>query len=167
MKWFSWKVYGYFLQNSKLPCKKAPTDEPNKTEGDEETIRTQLTRKELSIEQSPFVICSSEKFQKSISESKCNNPGKLKFVKVSEPKTGIFKLDFVCSECKIAFTISTSDEIIPTSTKPKTYLANYILLSFTVCGQYYKDYNHVLGTLEISHFSKKQWRRVIEWITQK
>ena len=83
-----------------MPCKEAPTDEPIKTEGDEETIRTQLTRKELSIKQSPFVICSSEKFQKSVSESKCNkcnNPGKLKFVKVSETKTGIFKLDFVCS----------------------------------------------------------------------
>ena len=28
-----------FLQNSKLPCGKAPIEEPNETEGDEETIR--------------------------------------------------------------------------------------------------------------------------------
>ena len=120
----------------------------------------QLTKKELSIKQSPFVICSSEKFQKSVSESnckKCGNPGKLKCVKVNEPKTGIFKLEFVCSKCKNAFTISTSDEVSPTRTKPKIWLTNCILLSFLVCGQYYKDYNHVLGALGMSHFSEKQW----------
>ena len=42
---------------------------------------------------------------------------------------------------------------------------NYILLAFIVCGQYYKEYNHVMGTLGISHFSEKQWIRVIEWIS--
>lgn len=33
-----------------------------------------------------------------------------------------------------------------------------------MCGEYYKDYHHVLGTLGISHFSEKQWIRIIEWI---
>ena len=125
----------------------------------------QLTKKHLTIKQSPIVISTSEILQKSVSESKCDKcsiPGTLKFVKVSEPKTGILKLDFVCSKCDNEFTISTSDEIIPTPTKPKTYLTNYILLAFIVCGQYYKDYNHVMGTLGISHFSEKQWIRVIE-----
>ena len=155
-------------------------EEPNESEEDKETIRKvdsffhdkghdpeQLTKKHLSINESPLVICTLEKLQKSVSESKCNkcnNPGTLKSSKVNEPKTGILKLDFVCSECKNEFTISTSDEIIPTRTKPKTYLTNYILLAFIVCGQYYKDYDHVMGTLGISHFSEKQWIRVIEWI---
>ena len=78
-----------------------------------------------------------------------------------------FKLDFVCSECKSEFTISASDKTIPTRTKPKTYLTNYIILAFIVCGQYYKDYDHVMGTLGISHFSKKQWIQVIDWIAPK
>ena len=73
-------------------------------------------------------------------------------------------MDFVCSKCKNELTLSTSDEIIQTRTKPKTYLTNYILLAFIVCGQYYKDYDHVMGTLGMSHFSEKQWIRVIEWI---
>ena len=169
-----------FLQNSNLPLGKAPTEEPNETEGNEETIRKvegflrakdhdpgELTKKHLTIKQSPLVISTSEILRKSVSESKCDKcsiPGTLKFVKVTEPKTGILKLDFVCSKCDNEFTISTSDEIIPTRTKPKTYITNYILLAFIVCGQYYKDYNHVMGTLGMSHFSEKQWIRVIEWI---
>ena len=169
-----------FLRNSKLPCAKAPSkssEESNETNENEEIIRKvdgffhdkghdpkQLTKEHLNIKQSPLVISTSEILQKSVSESKCNNPGTLKFAKESEPKTGIFKLDFVCSECKSEFTISTSDETIPTRTKPKTYLTNYIILAFIVCGQYYKDYDHVMGTLGISHFSEKQWIRVIEWI---
>lgn len=89
----------------------------------------------------------------------------LQFSKESELKTGILKLDFVCSECKSEVSISSCDEIIPTRTKPKTYLMNYILLAFIVCGEYYKDYDHVMETLGISHFSEKQWIRVIEWIS--
>ena len=111
-----------FLRNSKLPCAKAPSkscEESNETNENEEIIRKvdrffhdkghdpkQLTKEHLSIKQSPLVISTSEKLQKSVSESKCNkcnNPGTLKFAKVSEPKTGIFKLDFVCSECKSEF----------------------------------------------------------------
>ena len=41
---------------------------------------------------------------------------------------------------------------------------NYILLAFIACGEYYKDYDHVMGTLGIGHFSVKQWIQVIEWI---
>ena len=89
----------------------------------------------------------------------------LQFPKESEPKTGNLKLDFVCSECKSEVSISSCDEIIPTRTKLKTYLTNYILLAFIVCGEYYKDYDHVMETLGISHFSEKQWIRVIEWIS--
>ena len=42
------------------------------------------------------------------------NPGTLKFAKKRELKTGIFKLDFVCSEWKNEFIISTRDKIIQT-----------------------------------------------------
>ena len=61
----------------------------------------------------------------------------------------------------IELTLSTSDEIIPTRTKPKIYpLTNYILLAFIVCG----DYDHVMGIIGIIHFSEKKWIRVTEWI---
>lgn len=54
-----------------------------------------------------------------------------------------------------------------TCTKPKTKLSIYILLAFIICGEYYKNYNHVMGGLGISHFNEKQWIRVIEWIAPK
>ena len=167
-----------FLRNCTSPCNKAllqSSEEPKESEENKEIIRKvdgffqdkdhdpeQLTKKHLHINQSPLVICTSEKLQKSVLESKCSkcrNSGTPQFWKVSEAKTGILKLDFFCSECKKEFTISTSDEIIRTRTKPKTYLTNYILLAFIVTGQYYKDYDHVMGTLGMSHFSKKQWIR--------
>ena len=37
------------------------------------------------------------------------------------------------------------------------YQSNYIMLAFVVSGEYYKDYDDVLGTLGITHFSEKQW----------
>ena len=173
----------YFLRNATSLCDEAPlqsSEEPKESEENKEIIRKvdgffqekdydpdQLTKKHLRINQSPLVICTSEKLQKSVLESKCSkcrSLGTLQFWKASEAKTGILKLDFFCSECKKEFTISTSDEIIPTRTTLKTYLTNYILLAFIVTGQYYKDYDHVMGTLGMSHFSEKQWIRVIEWI---
>ena len=60
----------------------------------------------------------------------------------------------------IELTLSTSDEIIPTRTKPKIYLTNYILLALIVCG----DYDHVMGILGIIYFSEKQWIRVTKRI---
>ena len=122
-----------FLRNSKSPCDKAPlesSEEPKESEEDKEIIRKvdgffqdkdhdpeQLTKNHLRINQSPLVICTSEKLVKSVSESKCSkcsNSGTLQFSKASETKTGILKLDIVCSEYKKELTISTSDEIIPT-----------------------------------------------------
>ena len=91
---------------------------------------------------------------------KCGETGSLKFRKQTEPQTGIVKLEFICSECDSVYTLSASEEIIPSQTKPKTYLSNYIMLSFIVCGEYYKNYDHVMGTLGIGHFSEKQWIHV-------
>ena len=125
-----------------------------------------LTKNTLRVEQSPLVISSSEKFRQTVERkcTSCEQNGTLTFVKETEPQTGNLKLDYVCSECASVFSICTSNETIPTRTKPKMYLSNYIMLAFVVSGEYYKDYDHVLGTLGISHFSEKQWVRMIEWI---
>ena len=105
--------------------------------------------------------------QDAVSESKCSGCGKsgqFSFKKETEPQTGILKLEFISSECKKLFSVSSNSETILARTKPKCYLTNYVLLAFITCGLYYKDYDHLMGTLGISHFSKKQCIRVIEWI---
>ena len=71
--------------------------------------------------------------------------GKFKFVEEAEPQTGVLKLEFICSDCEKRFSIPTNNDIIRTRTRPKTYLTNYVLLAFIACGEYYKDYDHVMG----------------------
>ena len=44
------------------------------------------------------------------------------------------------------------------------WLPNYLLLSFLLNGEYFKDYEHVLGTLGVTHLSKSQWIRVVKWV---
>ena len=105
--------------------------------------------------------------QDAVSESKCSGCGKsgqFSFKKETEPQTGILKLEFISSECKKLFSVSSNSETILARTKPKCYLTNYVLLAFITCRLYFKDYDHLMGTLGISHFSKKQWIRVIKWI---
>ena len=127
----------------------------------------ELTSKNLSIKPSSFLISTSEVMRDAVSESKCSGCGKsgqFAFKKETEPQTGILKLEFICSECEKLFSVSSNSETILARTKPKCYMTNYVLLAFITCGLYYKDYDHLMGTLGISHFSKKQWIRVIEWI---
>lgn len=48
--------------------------------------------------------------------------------------------------------------------RPKAWLPNYLLLSFLLNGEYFKDYEHVLGILGVSHLSKSQWICVMKWV---
>ena len=126
-----------------------------------------LTSKSLCIKPSSFVISTSDLMRDAVSESKCGGcgkSGKFEFLEETEPQTGVLKLEFICSDCQKLFSITSNNDIIRTRTRPKTYLTNYVLLAFIACGEYYKDYDHVMGTLGIGHFSEKQWIRVIEWI---
>ena len=116
---------------------------------------------------SSFLISTSEVMRDAVSESKCSGCGKsgqFAFKKETQPQTGILKLEFICSECKKLFSVSSNSETILARTKPKCYLTNYVLLAFITCGLYYKDYDHLMGTLGITHLSKKRWIREIEWI---
>ena len=89
----------------------------------------ELTKNSLRVKHSPFVISSSEKLRQAVESKceKCGQTGSLEFGKQTEPQTGIVKLEFVCSKCDSVYTLSASEEIIPTRTKPKTYLTNYII----------------------------------------
>lgn len=128
----------------------------------------ELTNNRLYVKPSTLVISDSEVLRDAVLKSnKCNGCGEsgtLKFVNETEAHTGVLKLDYICSNCEQMFSLTSNDEVIRTRTKPKAYLANYILLTFLVCGEYYKDYDHIMGTLGIGHFTPQQWIRVIEWI---
>ena len=127
-----------------------------------------LTSKSLCIKPPSFVIFTSDAMRDAVSGSKCGGcgkSGKFKFVEESEPQTGVLKMEFICSDCQKRFSITSNSDIICTRTRPKSYLTNYVLLAFIAsCGEYYKDHDHVMGTLGIGHFSEKRWTRVIEWI---
>ena len=114
----------------------------------------ELTSKNLSIKPSSFFISTFEVMRDAVSESKCSGCGKsgqFVFKKETEPQTGILKLEFIC---KKLFSVSSNSETVLARTKPKCYLTNYVLLTFITCGLYYKDYDHLMGTLGISHFGK-------------
>lgn len=127
----------------------------------------ELTNNALQVKPSTLVMSDSDVLRDAVTKSnckRCGNAGTLKFLNEKEVHTGIVKLEFICTDCKELCSLASNDEIIRTRTKPKTYLTNYILLAFIVCGEYYKDYEHVMGTLGIGHFTPQQWIRVIEWI---
>lgn len=128
----------------------------------------ELTNNPLQLKSSSIIISDSEVLRNAaIKENKCNCCGKsgtLKFLNETEERTGVLKLELICAECDKTSSLTSNDEIIRTRTKPKTFLTNYIMLTFIVCGEYYKDYDHIMGTLGIGHFTPQQWIRVIEWI---
>ena len=130
----------------------------------------ELTNKPLNVKSSALVISDSDVLRDTVIKSnncKCSGCGKsctLEFLNETQVLAGVLKLDYICTECHEVFSVTSNNEVIRTRTKPKNYLANYIILAFIVCGEYYKDYEHVMGTLGIGHFSPQQWIRVIEWI---
>lgn len=82
----------------------------------------ELTKNTLRVKKSPFVIATSEKLRQVFENKcgKCGQTGTLKFEKETEPQTGVVKLEYVCTVCAGVYTVSSSDETIPTRTKPKT-----------------------------------------------
>ena len=97
--------------------------------------RDELTSKNLSIKPSSFFISTSEVMRDAVSESKCTGCGKsgqFAFKKETQPQTGILKLEFIFSECKKLFSVSSNSETIIARTKPKCYLTNYVLLALSL-----------------------------------
>jgi len=41
---------------------------------------------------------------------------------------------------------------------------NFVVLSFLVSWQFFKDYHKILRTLGLDHASSTQWIRIVEWI---
>ena len=71
--------------------------------------------------------------------------------------------------CNTKLTLSLEGEtpIIQSSNfKKKSWKLNYQILSFLMCGQYFKDYSQVLGLLGQHQCAKRHWDHSIEWIAE-
>ena len=55
---------------------------------------------------------------------------------------------------------------VKATTRPTSAGRNFVALSFLVNGQYFKDYNKILGTLGLDHVGVgfTQWIHIVEWI---
>ena len=94
----------------------------------------------------------------------CTSSGNLRATRTREVKTGITQFELTCQKCKSQSFHTTDSRTIDSKFRPKSWLPNFILLSFFLNGEYYKDYEHVLGTLGLGHLSQSQWLRVVDWV---
>ncbi|KAK3740422.1 hypothetical protein QZH41_013488 [Actinostola sp. cb2023] len=74
-------------------------------------------------------------------------------------------IKYICKDCQGVSSFSLDDRVIRVGkTRPKAYLLNFIALCFILNGQYYKDYEHVLGSLGLIPTCAQQWIKIIDWI---
>ena len=95
---------------------------------------------------------------------KCNGFEGLRVTSQTEVKAGVYAFDLVCKKCYAKSSRVSDSRIIESKFRPKSWLPNYLLLCFLVNGEYFEDYEHVLGTLGLAHLSKTQWQRVVKWV---
>lgn len=115
-----------------------------------------LTPKELDIYDEELCVTTKE-IVSAVRAKVCKKCETSDFIvlKTSQPKPGIENIIFQCQDCLLQFNFFTSTKIIKTKTNPKSWLPNYMTLSFLVNGQYYKDYQHIMETLCIEFVSEK------------
>ena len=114
----------------------------------------------LCLTSSDFLVAA---FESQLCKKCCSSEG-LRVTSKTEVKAGIYAFELSCKKCHAKSTCVSDSRIIESKFRPKSWLPNYVLLSFLLNGEYYKDYEHVLGTLGIGHLSKTQWQRVVKWV---
>ena len=117
----------------------------------------------LCLTSSDFLLAA---FESQLCKKCCSSEG-LRVTSKTEVKAGIYAFELSCKKCHAKSTRVSDSRIIESKFRPKSWLPNYVLLSFLLNGEYYKDYEHVLGTLTtlgIGHLSKTQWQRVVKWV---
>lgn len=122
--------------------------------------KLQVLDANLCLTSSDFLVAA---FESQLCEKCCSSEG-LRVTSKTEVKAGIYAFDLSCKKCHTKSTRLSDSRIIESKFKPKSWLLNHVLLSFFLNGEYYKDYEHVLGTLGIGHLSKTQWQRVVRWV---
>ena len=82
-----------------------------------------------------------------------------------EEKRGTTTITLVCNNCNTTNKWSSDNKMIRIDEpRAKSYLPNFVILSFVVSGQYFKDYANCLGSIGLGSLSEKQWSRIIDWI---
>ena len=99
-------------------------------------------------------------FESQICE-KCNVNRQLCVTTKTQVEPGIMELELTCMKCFEKSKHKSDCHTIESRFRPKAWLPNYLLLSFLLNSEYFKDYEHVLGTLGVSHLSKSQWIHVV------
>ena len=73
-------------------------------------------------------------------------------------------VEFVCGQCAEKVCFSGASAVVKGKTRPRSAIRNFVALSFLVNGQYFKDYERILGTLGVDHVCSAQWLHIVEWI---
>ena len=124
------------------------------------TKKLQVLDGNLFLTSSDFLVAA---FESQLCEQCCSSEG-LRVTSQTEVKKGIFAFGLSCKTCHAKFTRMSDSRIIESKFRPMSWLPNYLLLYFFLNGEYYKDYEHVLGKLGIGSLSKPQWQRVVRWV---
>lgn len=74
------------------------------------------------------------------------------------------EFEFWCIQCGRTFSFTTGSAVVKAKTRPRSAIRNLVALTFLVNGQYFKDYERILGTLSLDHVCSTQWIHIIEWI---
>ena len=114
----------------------------------------------LCLTSSDFLVAA---FESQLCKKCCSSEG-LRVTSKTEVKAGIYAFELSCKKCHAKSTRVSDSRIIESKFRPNSWLPNYVLLSFFLNGEYYKDYEHVLGTLGIGNLSKTQWQLVVKWV---
>ena len=124
------------------------------------TKKLQVLDANLCFASSDFLVAA---FESQVCETCCSSEG-LRVESKTEVKAGVYAFELSCKKCHAKTTRVSDSRIIESKFRPKSWLPNYVLLCFLVNGEYYKDYEHVLGTLGVGHLSKTQWQRMVKWV---
>ena len=127
----------------------------------------QATTKTTQVIDSEFVFTSTDFLEEVMGTQeceKCERKGKLQMTKKENLTGGIVEFELRCRDCMERKTHKTDCRMISSRSRPKSWLGNFVLLSFFLNGEYFKDYQHVLGTLGLNHLSESQWLRAVEWV---
>ena len=95
---------------------------------------------------------------------KCNVSGQIRMTTKTQVKSGIVELELTCMKCFEKSKHKSDSRTIESRFRPKAWLPNYLQQTLLLNGEYFKDYEHVLGTLGFSHLSKSQWICVVKWL---
>ena len=57
------------------------------------------------------------------------------------------EFEFECSRCEQKFSLKSDTSVVKATTRPRTAIRNFVVLSVLVSGQYFKDYHKILWTV--------------------